>query len=309
VLVASDFNRRVFEKYHASVHRIGLGVEPDDMSPWGPAHRFSGRKIFLSVFRQQYRKAFDVTLKAWIDSGLWKGGCELVAYSPNLDCRKYMAGSGETLRNANFVSVFDKDYNVRYVRPNREIAFSELGRIYRGADFFVLNSRSEGFCLPVVEAMACGVPCVIPNYSATEEFVTAQGCIAIEGKPILADYSDRGFRDVGYWWEPDPSSLSGALRRAAALSETERASMGETGRQHVLSHFTWRHSAARFHEFCRNQLPAVERPPPPIKRGLTTRRFWSRQFRRAALVFELLRQGRIGRVLVLAGIFLQRKGY
>src|SRR5262249_37872334 len=85
LLVTSDFNRRVFEKYHRSVHRIGLGVEPDDMNPWGPAYRFSGRKIFLSVFRQQYRKAFDVTLKAWIDSGLWKGGCELVAYSPNLD--------------------------------------------------------------------------------------------------------------------------------------------------------------------------------------------------------------------------------
>ncbi|MET0537808.1 MAG: glycosyltransferase [Xanthobacteraceae bacterium] len=45
-----------------------------------------------------------------------------------------------------------------------EFAFLELSRIYRSADFFVLNSRSEAFGLPVVEAMACGVPCIIPSY-------------------------------------------------------------------------------------------------------------------------------------------------
>jgi glycosyltransferase involved in cell wall biosynthesis len=308
VLVASDFNRRVFQRYHPSVHKIGLGVEPDHMNPWGGAYRFSDRKTFLSVFRDQYRKAFDVTVKAWIESGLWRDNCELIAYSPNLDPQRYMSGPGETLRTADFISVLDRDHKVRFVKPNREFAFPELSKIYRAADFFVLNSRSEGFGLPVVEAMACGVPCIIPNYSSTEEFVTAEGCIAIDGKPVLADYSDKGFRDVGYWWEPDPAALSNAFKRAASLSESERTSMGEMGRQHVLSHFTWRHSAARFHEFCR-QLPPVERSRPPIKRSISARRFWLRQFRRTALVFELLRHGQIGRVLVTLGRFLQRRGY
>jgi hypothetical protein len=124
----------------------------------------------------------------------------------------------------------------------------------------------------------------------------------------LADYSDKGFRDVGYWWEPDAAALSNAFKRAASLSESERTSMGEMGRQHVLSHFTWRHSAARFHEFC-SQLPPVERSRPPIKRSISARRFWLRQFRRTALVFELLRHGQIGRVLVTLGRFLQRRGY
>ena len=309
VLVASDFNRRLFQKHHPSVHKIGLGFEPDYMNPWGGIYRFSGRKTFLSVFHDQHRKAFDVTVRAWIDSGVWRENCELVAYSPNLDPRKYVAGREETLRNGDFISVFGSDYSIRCVKPNREFAFAELGKIYRGADFFVLNSRSEGFGLPVVEAMGCGVPCIIPNYSATEEFVTPEGCITIDGKRVLADYSDKGFRDVGYWWEPDRALLSNAFKRAASLSESDRRSMGELGRQHVLSKFTWRHSAARFHEFSRQRISPVERPPPSIKRGLATKRFWRRQLGRTALVLRLLRQGQIGRVLVTLGRFLQRRGY
>ena len=308
VLVASDFNQRVFQKYHSSVHKIGLGVEPDHMNPWGGAYRFSDRKTFLCVFRDQYRKAFDATVNAWMESGLWRDNCELVAYSPNLDPHKYMAGPAESLRNSDFVSVFDSQYSIRYVRPNRNFAFPELSNVYRGADFFVLNSRSEGFGLPVAEAMACGVPCIIPNYGATEEFVSPRGCITIKGRLVPADYSDRGFSHVGNWWEPDVATLANAFKLAAALSAPERRAMGENGRQHVLSNFTWRHCAARLHGFCR-RLPAIERAIPPIKPRAGATRFWLRQLRRTRFAFDLLRQGQFGRVFVLVGRFLQRRGF
>jgi glycosyltransferase involved in cell wall biosynthesis len=309
VLVGSNFNQRVFNNHHPSVHKIGLGVDPDRMNPWGGAFRFSDRKTFLSVFRDQYRKAFDVTVKAWIASGLWKDDCELVAYSPNLDHRRYMSGPGEVLRDANFVSTFDKEHKIRYLKPNRDIAFSEMSRIYRGSDFFVSSSRSEAFGLPVAEAMACGIPCIIPDYGACEEFVTPEGCISIPGRSAVADYSDKGFGDVGHWWEPDTAALSSAFKRAAALDEAECGAMGEAGRQHVLSQLTWRHAAFRFHEFSRQQLSGASRSVTAGGRGAATRRHWTRQFGRAALMLDLLRRGQLGRVLVLVGRFLQRRGH
>lgn len=309
VLVASEFNRRTFAKHHPSVHKIGLGAEPDQMSPWGDAFRISENKIFLSVFRDQYRKGFDVLLKAWIDAGLWRGSCELVAYSPNLDYRKYINHPGVLLRNANFVSAYDQECKVRYLSPNRDIGISEMSKIYRSADYFVLNSRGEGFGLPVVEAMACGIPSIIPAYSATEEFVTPGGCLKIEGKPVLANYSDKGFGDVGHWWEPDAASLCNAFERAASLSDGERKAMGEIGRQHVLSNFTWRHSAVRFHHFCRNHLHSRQSSAPPITSFRYATRFWQRQASRAALLSQLLRQKQFGRALVRVGRFLQKRGY
>jgi glycosyltransferase involved in cell wall biosynthesis len=49
--------------------------------------------------------------------------------------------------------------------------------IYNGADLFIFLSLYEGFGLPPLEAMACGVPVVVSNVSSLPEVVGAAGIL------------------------------------------------------------------------------------------------------------------------------------
>jgi glycosyltransferase involved in cell wall biosynthesis len=56
------------------------------------------------------------------------------------------------------------------------LADQELSRQYRGAAVVVYPSRFEGFGLPIVEAMACGVPVVASTHPSLDE---ASGDVAL----------------------------------------------------------------------------------------------------------------------------------
>jgi glycosyltransferase involved in cell wall biosynthesis len=60
----------------------------------------------------------------------------------------------------------------------------ELPRLYRGATVVVYPSLYEGFGMPVVEAMACGVPVVASSHPSLDE---ACGDAAIRADPLDAD--------------------------------------------------------------------------------------------------------------------------
>jgi len=90
----------------------------------------------------------------------------------------------------------------------------ELPRLYRGAAVFVYPSRFEGFGMPVLEAMACGVPCVVSSHPSLDE---ACGDAAVRVDP------------------DEPEAIAAGIRRALA----ERDALVERGRAHA-ARFSWR---------------------------------------------------------------------
>ena len=79
-----------------------------------------------------------------------------------------------------------------------------MAGLYTACDAFLFPSRSEGWGLPLLEAMACGLPCLGVDYSGSTEFTDREA-------NLLTDYRLRPIDDpdltklgnVGVWAEPD----------------------------------------------------------------------------------------------------------
>jgi glycosyltransferase involved in cell wall biosynthesis len=85
------------------------------------------------------------------------------------------------------------------VRWLGEIDDAQLARLYRGALCVAYPSLYEGFGIPVLEAMACGVPVVTSRGTAMEEVA--------DGAAVLVD-------------PRDPAELAAGIERAAAERDT-----------------------------------------------------------------------------------------
>lgn len=66
-----------------------------------------------------------------------------------------------------------------------EVSESELKSYYLLADLFVITSEHEGFCVPLVEAMAMKVPIVALSSSAIPETISKAGLVWDERDPYL----------------------------------------------------------------------------------------------------------------------------
>jgi glycosyltransferase involved in cell wall biosynthesis len=100
----------------------------------------------------------------------------------------------------------------------------ELARLYGEAEVAVVPSLYEGFSLPAIEAMSCGVPVVATTGGALPEVVGVSG-------------------ETGLLVEPNnPDALVGAIRTLLDDSEM-RARIGAAGRERVIERFTWQVTA------------------------------------------------------------------
>ncbi|MFH0821787.1 MAG: glycosyltransferase [Pseudomonadota bacterium] len=242
VFVPSRWNAQVFEKYvPGKVSYLPFGVETDVFHPWGPRYDFESEFTFLTVCANQHRKALDVTIRAWLERA--PRNADLVIYGTNIGPLPFVGPPTRSRAYKATRTFFYDDHNIRVIQPRGRVSSSEMAEFYRGADAFFLNSRSEGFGFPILEAMACGTLTIVPNYGGTADFIKGTNCLTISGTQVDADYADKGFTDVGRWWEPSLTSLVDAFAAARCMPTHDKHSMEEAARQFVASNFTWRHSA------------------------------------------------------------------
>jgi glycosyltransferase involved in cell wall biosynthesis len=104
------------------------------------------------------------------------------------------------------------------------VADEELPALYRGAELFAYPSRFEGFGIPIIEAMACGIPCVVSSHPSLDE---ACGDAAVRADPESPESFAEGI---------SRARVEREQLVARGLAHAARFNWVETGRIHLQSY-------------------------------------------------------------------------
>lgn len=250
---------------------IPNGVDLELFSPDGPRHDLTGAGVgpgtrFLFVGGLVGRKGADILFDAWREAFAGRDDVTLVLKDFGAD-GLYRNGDREPIR-AHVAS----GLRPRIVLLDSELSTDEIAALYRACDVLVHPYRGEGFAMPVLEAMACGVPAIVTAGGPTDEFVPDRACWRIHSRRLsfpqdrIEHLSTRG---TPWVLEPHRAHLIELLREADVAGADERRARGAAGRA-AAQRLSWDEVAARYHERIdlltarrpRAALPAGSRPEP-----------------------------------------------
>lgn len=153
------------------VHVIPWGIDTETYRPDAiPLLLPTNRAFrFLFVGGTIRRKGFDRVLQAYLEE-----------FTPHDDVALVVKGLGEDTfyRYGNFREEVKKakadPHMPEIIWLDRFLTNGQMPSLYTACDCLVAPYRGEGFGLPVLESMACGVPAIVPRGGATDDIVNDQ---------------------------------------------------------------------------------------------------------------------------------------
>lgn len=239
VWVPSHFNLQTFRDSGVTrpIHVIPLGVDPDYLHPQIAAKRFSERYTFLSVFEWGERKAPEVLLRAYAAAFTAKDDVVLVLKTDNRDgdvnVAQQIADLGLPADGPKIVVLY-----------NREVPAYQLGRLYKAADCFVTSTRGEGWGMPILEAMACGLPAIATSWSAQTEFLRDGISYPVRVARLIPAVAKCPYYAGFAWADPDVEHLAHLMRYVYEHRDEARA-VGARAAEVVARDWTWDRAAEK----------------------------------------------------------------
>jgi len=275
---------------------VPLGFDEMTFRPRGPVRRLPTRKSFRFLFvgKTVIRKGVDILLKAYT-----------AAFGPEDDVVLVIK---DNPRDVFYKGIDLRDEIVRLARRPKtpEILYVDdfltqpgLASLYRACDAGVFPYRAEGFCLPILEAMGCGIPCIVPNFGAALDFCGPHNSFPVSARriqlPVTGSFAINtlGFeaevREVDFCEVP----VDGLAAQMRAVYDGHREAIAEKGRKAAFTarnRFTWKNSV----DAMRTPLEKLRAKSAPIRlirrRKLAREKEWVMEVARGLYLDRMTRE-------------------
>ncbi|MGC8490166.1 MAG: glycosyltransferase [Syntrophobacteraceae bacterium] len=223
------------------VQVVPNGVDPERFHPGatGLSLKFPEKFKFLFVGGGLWRKGVDVLLDAYRRA--FTSRDEVVLVIKDLPQQQIYIDQGLT-RLIGEIRQAPSAPEILHLQA--ALKTEELPGLYTTCDCLVHPYRGEGFGLPVLEAMACGVPVIATEGGSTDDFCRPGEVFLIPSE--RREFAPKDIRlagGAGWVLEPDANALKNLLREAfEKRTETRQRALGLSVR--IRREYDWKNVAA-----------------------------------------------------------------
>ena len=179
------------------------GVDVDTFYPESPQTTLDytdGRFKFILFGRWEYRKSTQEIIETFLKEFTPEDPVDLILSADNQFASDGFKSTEERLTHFGFT---DERIKVKhFVSREDYITYMKNGHV------FLSCARSEGWNLPLIEAMACGTPSIYSACSGQMEFAQNRGL------PVQIKGEVKNPNHVGNYYEPDFEDLARVMRNA-----------------------------------------------------------------------------------------------
>lgn len=213
---SSNFSAEVFSINGVPPEKtfvIPHGIDTKVFNPHIPKVKLNTKKKFkfVAVVAPHFRKNIEMLLNAYCEAFTAKDDVCLVLKTK---VYKHSDGIYDMKKNPKgrkaFEIVMGDVFKKLYKKFGKNIPEIELlsghvenvASIYNACDCHITTTGAEGFGMPLLESMACGLLSIAPNYSGQLDFMN-------EKNSLLIDTTMRNAKPVESYWTFNPKSKIG----------------------------------------------------------------------------------------------------
>lgn len=233
------------------VRVVPPGIDEQLFKPAGPIYPLPTGKSFRFLFvgATVFRKGIDLLLTAYGQAFTRRDDvCLVVKDRPGDSFYAGISYQDEILARARDPAFPEIVYLCE------DLAAEELAALYRACDVGVFPYRAEGFALPILEGMACGLPPIVPRFGASLDYCSPANAFRVAARRInLPVRGQLAFNTLGFTAELDEvdfcelpvDRLAATMRKVYRMPPERLRRKAEQAVQVAHGRFRWSDSLGR----------------------------------------------------------------